>query len=163
MFITSIFVVLFLSGCGSSVSVYHDLDPSATFDQYKTYSFLRWTDGNIRTISEADRELMRVAIAREIEGMGYTFQAKDADIKIQLTVYFQVPRSRYHHNYGYIGPVYRGRERALSVDLFEGTSKKHVWHSAAVGFVGSTLKDGPDELPSVAAKLFEEYPGKKEI
>ena len=65
LIISGLFAILFLTACGSSLRVFHDLDPAATFDQYKTYSFLDWTDGNMRTIGEAEREQIMVAIARE--------------------------------------------------------------------------------------------------
>ena len=129
LFVTGIFAVLFLSGCGSSISVFHDLDPTATFDQYLTYSFLEWTEGNKRTLTEPEREQMRVAIAREVESLGYTFQEQNADLKIQVTVYFR--NARHHRNnyygyYGYPGMNYNSSERALAVDMFEGAAKKHA-------------------------------------
>lgn len=157
--------ILFLSGCGSSVSIYHDLDPTGTFDQYKTYSFLDWTDGNKRTVSESEREKIRVALARELESMGFSFQEKNADIKVQATVYFRSARRhfRYHYHHGYPGLNYGTSERALAVDMFEGASKKHVWHSAAVGYIEFTEGEDEDQLISVAEKLFEAYPGKTEL
>jgi len=166
LFVTGIFAFLFLSGCGSSISVFHDLDPTATFDQYKTYSFLNWTEGNKRTLTEPEREQIRVAIAREVESLGYTFQEQNADIMIQLTVYFRNARHHRHNYYGYYGYPgmnYNSSERALAVDMFEGAEKKHVWHSAAVGYLGSSTDDRAEELPSVVSRLFEEYPGKEEI
>lgn len=165
IFVTGIFAILFLSGCGSSVSVFHDLDPTATFDQYKTYSFLDWTDGNKRTLTEPEREQIRVAIAKEVESLGYTFQQQNADLKIQLTVYFRNARRHRHHYYryygypGYPGMNYNSSERALAVDMFEGAAKKHVWHSAVVGYSGSSIEDKAEGLSLVASSLFEEYPG----
>ena len=161
--LSGLFALLFLSGCASSVRVFHDLDPNATFDQYKTYSFLEWTDGNARTVTEIEREKIRIAIAREIEAKGYTFQEGASDIKIELTVYFRNARRHYHHHYGFPRSNYNYIERALSVDMFEGATKKHVWHSAAVGDVGSDPQERSEELPEIAMKLFEDYPVRQDI
>lgn len=163
IFISGLFVLLFLTGCGSSVRVFNDLDPSATFDQYKTYSFLEWTDGNIRTISDIDRERMRVAIAREVEAKGYAFQEGDSDVKIQITVYFRNAGHHYHHYYGFPGMSSNYMERTIAVDLFEGGSKKHIWHSAAIGNDVHDPQDWDDELPQISMKLFEDYPLRQDI
>ena len=156
-------ILLLLSGCGSSVRVFHDLDPTASFDQYHTYSFLDWTDGNKRTVTEMERERIRVAIAREIEAKGFTFQQENADVKIQITVYFRNARRYYNHHYGFPGSTNNYIERALTVDMFEGSSKKHIWHSAAIGDVAKTPQERAEELPEIAMKLFEDYPVKQDI
>lgn len=156
-------MLLLLAGCGSSVRVFHDLDPDAAFDQYKTYSFLEWTDGNIRTISDMDRERMRVAIARELEAKGFAFKESDSDVKIQITVYFRNTGRDYGHYYGFPGMGTNYMERTIAVDMFEGDSKKHIWHSAAIGNDSSDPQYWDTELPEIAMKLFEDYPVGRDI
>lgn len=156
-------MMLIFSGCGPSGHVFHDLDPTASFDQYKTYSFLAWTDGNMRTVSETEREGLSVALAREIEGMGLTFQEMDADVKIQITVYFRRSGQHYHHHYSYPGRPYIYMERTLTTDIFEGSTKKHIWHSAVVGMVGNSPEKRAEELPEQISRMFEDFPGRKEI
>lgn len=163
LIIPGLFLILILSGCGSSARVFHDMDPSARFDQYKTYSFLDWTDGNMRTVSEIERENIRVAMAREIELMGLSYQEENPDLKIEINVYFRSSRSHYHYRYGYPGRSLTSTERALTTDIFEGTSKKHIWHSAAVGIESRSQEKRAEELPELMSRMFEDYPGKKDI
>lgn len=163
IFVSGLLAILFFSGCGSSVRVFHDLDPDAAFGQYMTYSFLDWTDGNIRTISDIDREKIRVAIAREVEAKGYTFQEGDSDVKIQITVYFRNAGHHYHHYYGFPGMAYNFMERTIAVDMFEGGSKDHIWHSAAIGNNFNDPREWDDELPEISMKLFEDYPVRQGI
>lgn len=162
VFFGMVFLLLF-AGCGSTVRVFYDLDPDAAFDQYKTYSFLEWTDGNMRTVSKLEREQIRIAIAREIESKGYTYMVGASDIKIQHTVYFRNARSHYHHHYGFPGGGYHSIERALTVDIFEGDTKKHIWHSAAVGDEAGSPQEYAEELPEIAMRLFEEYPAEQDL
>jgi len=163
LIISGLFLTLISFGCGPSGYVFHDVDPAVNFDQYKTYSFLAWTDGNMRTVSESEREELRVALAREIESMGLTYQENDADVKIQITLYFKRSRRHYHHHYGYPGRPNSYMERTLTTDIFEGITKNHIWHSAVVGMAGSNPEKRAEELPEQISRMFEDFPGKKEI
>ncbi len=142
-----------LSACGSSVRLYSDIDDSATFDQYTTYSFMEFSEGNKKTITDMELERIRVAFAKEIETRGLSFAEKDGDVSIKITVYHRQAAA----GYGYSG-VYNYLERAIAVDMFDNQSMNHIWHCAAVG----ELEYDPDQraagLSEVVAKIFERYP-----
>ncbi|MBE9517675.1 MAG: DUF4136 domain-containing protein [Bacteroidetes bacterium] len=142
-----------LSACGPSVSLYSDIDDSATFDQYTSYNFMDFSEGNKETITGMELERIRVAFAKEIETRGLSFADKDGDISIKITVYHRQAAS----GYGYSG-VYNYMERAIAVDIFDNQSMKHIWHCAAVG----ELEYNPDQraagLPELVARIFERYP-----
>jgi len=107
--------LLISAGCGTSYRVFHDADPAAEFDQYETYAFLDWTDGNKETITGMERERIRVAVARGLENAGLKFQAEEADLKVKITVYFREASDHYFYHpttYNYI-------ERAIALDVFE--------------------------------------------
>lgn len=139
------------------------MDPAAEFDRYETYSFLDWTEGNKKTITGMELERIRVQFARELEMKGLTYQEDGADVKVKITVYFREAR---HPGYGYYYRYpgsYNYIERALAVDIFEGDSKKHIWHSAAVGEVGTTPEERAEELPGQVSEMLKAFPSGKEI
>ena len=156
-------VLLLLTGCGNSFRVYQDLDPAAAFDQYETYSFLDWTEGNKKTITGIELERIRAQFARELEKKGLRYQQDSSDVKVKITVYFrEANRPTYGYYYGYYPASYGYIERALAVDSFEGATKKHIWHSAAVGAVGRTPEKRAEELPGQVEEMFKSFPsGKK--
>lgn len=144
---------LLLSSCGASVRLYSDIDDSANFDQFTSYNFMDFSDGNKKTITGMELERIRVAFAKEVETRGLSFVEKDGDVSIKITVYHRQAAS----GYGYSG-VYNYMERAIAVDMFDNQSMKHIWHCAAVG----ELEYDPDQraagLPELVTKIFEKYP-----
>jgi len=150
LFILSMVV---LSACGPSMRVYSDIDDTATFDQYTTYNFIDFTEGNKKTITGMELERIRVAFAKEIENRGLAYSEKDGDVSIKITVYHRQAA----RGYGY-GGIYHHMERAISVDMYDNLSRKHIWHCAAVG----ELEYDPDQraagLSDLAARIFERYP-----
>jgi len=142
-----------LSACGPSVRLYSDIDDSATFDQYTSYNFMDFSEGNKNTITGMELERIRVAFAKEIETRGLNFADEGGDVSIKITVYHREAAQ----GYGYSG-VYNYMERAIAVDMFDNQSMKHVWHCAAVG----ELEYDPDQraagLSELVAKIFERYP-----
>lgn len=148
--------MLMFYGCGNTFRVFHDMDPEADFDQYQTYSFLDWTEGNRKVITGMERERIRTAFARELEKRGLDYGEDGADINVQVTVYFREAR-RPMYSY-YYPDFYNYMERALSVDIFEGATRKHIWHSAAVGEVGRTPEERAEELPEQVRSMFEAFP-----
>jgi len=145
--------MVLLSACGPSVRIYTDIDDSATFDQYTTYDFLDFSEGNKQTITGMELERIRVAFAREIESRGLVFSESDGDVSVKITVYHRQAANAY----GYSG-IYNYLERAISVDMYDNLSKNHIWHCAAVG----ELEYDPDAraagLSELVARIFERYP-----
>jgi len=151
-----LFSVGMLSGCGPSVRIYSDTDDSVRFDQYTTYSFLDFTEGNKKTISEIELNRIRVAFAREIESRGLKFREneKEGDVSVQITVFHRQAMDR-----DYYSPRrYVYMERALSVDFYDNQTLTHVWHCAAVGELDSDPSERAENLPIVVAKIFEKFP-----
>ncbi len=147
-----LFLILFTS-CGSTVGIYSDMDESAMFDQYTTYNFLDFSEGNQQTITGMELERIRVAFARELERRGLTYSEENANVSVKIIVY---------HREAVRGYAYAGRyhhmERAISIDMYDNQSKKHVWHCAAVGELEYDPKERAASLPELVAKIFERYP-----
>lgn len=143
--------MILLSGCGSSIKLYSDIDDSAMFDQYTTYSFMEFSEGNKKTITGMELERIRVAFAREIESRGLTFVEENGDVSVKITVYHRQAADGYYGRYHYM-------ERAIAVDMYENQSRKHIWHCAAVGELEYDPGEREAGLPLLVAKIFERYP-----
>lgn len=149
-------LLLLLTGCGNTFRVYHDYDHEVDFSKYETYTFLDWTEGNKEVITGMERERIRTAFARELEQMGFEYVEQAADIDVKITVYFREARRPV---YGFYYPdFYSYVERALAVDLFEGNTKRHIWHSAAVGEVEQSPEERAEELPELVRSMFKSFP-----
>jgi hypothetical protein len=159
----NIFPALFLlglvTGCGAPVRIFSDVDKSADFEQYQTYNFLDFTEGNKKTITGMELERVRVAFAREIEQRGLKFSAGEADVSFQITVYHrQNMDPYYYHSFRY---TYM--ERALAVDMYDNRARKHIWHCAAVGELESDPEQRAEQLPEIVAEIFQRYPGQPPV
>ena len=148
-----ILTMVVLSACGPSWSLYSDIDDTASFDQYSTYNFLDFTEGNKKTITGMELERIRVAFSKEIESRGFTFSEENGDVSVRITVYHRQAA----RGYGYWG-VYNHLERAISVDMYDNQSMKHIWHCAAVGELENDPEQRAAELSDLAARIFERYP-----
>jgi hypothetical protein len=143
-----------LAGCGAPVRIFSDIDNTGNFEQYRTYNFLDFTEGNQKTINQIELERIRVAIARELEKRGLDFMEEGADVSVQVTVYHREARDYF---YGYPG-AYNYMERAIAVDMYDNQTRKQVWHCAAVGELVYDPEKRAERLPEVAARIFERYP-----
>jgi hypothetical protein len=133
--------------------VYTDLDDTASFDQYVTYNFLDFSGGNQKTITGMELERIRVAFAKEIENRGLTYSELDGDVSVKITVYHREAA----RPSGYYG-AYHHLERAISVDMYDNLSRKHIWHCAAVGELAYDTDQRAAGLSDLAARIFERYP-----
>jgi len=143
----------FLVSCGPSVRLYSDRDHDTSFDQYATYNFMDFSDGNKKTINSMELERIRVAFARELESRGLTFSEENPDVSVKITVYHREAV----RGVGYYG-MYHHMERALSIDMYDNHSMKHVWHCAAVGELERDPELRAEGLPLLVAYMFERYP-----
>lgn len=143
-----------LSSCSPSVRIYSDMESTAPFPSYKTYTFLDFTDGNKKTITGMELERIRVAFAREIEQKGLKFSDQRPDVTVQITVYHREAMDRSYYYY----PTRSYMERAISVDIFDTHTKKHVWHGAAVGELSGDPQKRSENMPLVAKAILDKYP-----
>lgn len=147
--------MVILSACGSSVRIYSDIDNEGKFDQYASYNFLEFSEGNRKTISGMELERIKVAFARELEGRGLKFAENNGDVSVQITVYH---REAAQASYGYYPSMYNYMERAIAIDVYDNQTRKHVWHCAAVGELEYDPQSRATALPELVAKIFEKYP-----
>jgi len=153
MFLAVVSAVI-LTSCASSVRIYTDLEDTAPFESYKTYTFLDFTDGNKKTITGMELERIRVAFAREMENRGFEFSEVSPDVTVQITVYHRQASDRSYYYY----QTRSFMERAIALDMFDVRTQKHVWHAAAVGELNGDPANRAENFPKVATAIFEKYP-----
>ena len=146
--------IAILSGCGSSVRIFTDVDESGRFDQYGTYNFLDFSDGNKKSVTQMELERIRVAFTRELEKRGLEYVEDSSDISVKITIYHREAKDHYLYHRG----SYNYMERAIAVDVYDNQTRKHVWHGAAVGELDNDSAERAEEIPVIASTLFEEYP-----
>jgi hypothetical protein len=150
----AVLALVLLNGCGSSVRIFTDIEESAKFDSYTTYNFLDFTEGNKKTITGMELERIRVAFARELERRGLRFVEEGADVSVQITVYHREAADHYYFH----PAAYHHMQRAISVDMYDNSNRRHVWHAAAVGELEYDAKRRSERLPELVAEIFERYP-----
>lgn len=148
-----ILLTVLLSGCGPSIRLYSDMDDSARFEQYTTYSFLEFSEGNLKTVTGIELERIRVAFAKAIESRGLTFTEENGDVSVKITIFHRQAAD----GYGYWG-VYNYMERAVSVDMYDNQSMKHIWHCAGVSELVYDSEERAAQLPQLVTRIFERYP-----
>lgn len=146
--------LLILGGCGASMRIYADRDPGGRFEQYQSYSFMDFTEGNKKTIPGMELERIRVAMARELEKRGLEYVEHGGDVSVKVTVFHRQAMDR--HYWYYSRYVYM--ERAIAVDMYDNQTQKHVWHCTAVDELEHDAEKRASDLPQVAARIFEKYP-----
>lgn len=150
----SILAVVMLSGCGSTMRIYSDLDEEGRFGDYATYSFMDFSEGNQKTIPGMELERIRVACARELEQRGLKYDGENGDVSVKITVYHRLALDGYYwHPWRY---TYM--ERAISVDMYDNQTRKHVWHCAAVDELEYDTDERAAKFPEVVAAMFHKYP-----
>jgi hypothetical protein len=151
----TILLLAMLGACAPSVRIVSDRDETAAFDKFRTYTFMEFTEGNIKTIPGMELERLKVAFAREIEKRGLVYVGENADINVQIVVYHREASSGTHYYRPY---RYNYMERAIAIDFYDNATRMHIWHAAAVGELQSDPQKRSENFPKVAAALMEQYP-----
>lgn len=174
--------IIALQGCETIDSGSH-YDETNNFGEYESFSWIDDTPfitGEGRTaVSASPLTLTKIerAIQAELERKGYTFteDRDDADFVIAYTIGTrdQVTVDSYPypyrgawgwHVYGSHYYVREYREHAytrgtLSVDIFDGESRRPVWHGWAEKTITESDREDPsDTIVKAVAQLFEEFP-----
>ena len=169
-----------LTAC-ATISTGSHYDETTNFGNYKTFSWIDEspyiTDSASIRISPLTQTKIQRSIKGELEQKGYTFtkEGKDADFvvaytvgtrdKIRVTSY----PAEYHGTWGWhvYGSHYYVREYSehsytegtLGVDIFDGESKKPVWHGWAEKTITETDREDPTPvIQEGVAKLFHSFP-----
>lgn len=167
-----------LASC-SSVKVVTDMDQTADFTKYSTYSFLGWQANSDQILNELDRKRIRDAFVKEFEarGMGYVAENGDVDVSLFIVVDQKTTTTAYTNYYGgRYGGYYRYRggwgygyasttysesdylEGTLVMDVFDGQSKKQVWQGVATSTVSENPEKREKTIPAKISALMKKFP-----
>jgi hypothetical protein len=169
-----------ISGCGSSISVNHDWDVNAPFEDFKTYDWIPLPEtppGNAGQAVQRNDLLdkrIRAAVDDALAGKGLVPSKNTPDL---LVVYHvgvqdkvQVTDWGYRYSDYYWGwggreiDVYNYKEGTLIIDLIDAKTKNMVWRGAGT----KPLDDGnptPEKqeknIRNAVGAIMEKYPPKR--
>lgn len=100
-------LIFILSSCGSSIKVSSQYDRETDFTQYKTYSYLGWSNNSDQLMNDFDKRRVEAAFAHEFEirGMKYVAAGGDIEISLFLVTEQKTATTAYTNHYGVGGPV----------------------------------------------------------
>lgn len=169
-----------LTAC-ASISTGSHYDEGADFGAYKTFSWIDdvpyIVDDSSDRISPLSQSKIQSAIRSGLEKKGYSFtdDRESADFVIAYTVGTRekIQAASYpveyqaswgwnlYGSYHYPGEatVHRYTEGVLGVDIFDGKSKKPVWHGWAEKTITESDRQDPSSVINQGVSmLFESFP-----
>ncbi|UCE01544.1 MAG: DUF4136 domain-containing protein [Candidatus Latescibacterota bacterium] len=157
-------------GCGSSVSINHDYDPSYDFSALTTYAWLP---------IKAAPQMSELRIRRFVNAVDAQMQAKGIQLSTDnpsflIAMHGSTQQAISVQDYGYsYGPGWGPRTRDVSVtsyeegtvfvDLVDGETRQLFWRGIATGAAEPSLSPEQQErkFNDVAARLFANFPPRK--
>jgi len=169
-------LLLFLYSC-SSITVTSDYDREVDFTTYKTFSLLKWRDGNNVLVNEFDKRRLEVAVANEMVERGYTFAKTGGELAISIFVILEDKTSYtaytdYYGGYGYYygapwgwgGPErtsvhqYDYTQGTIIFNVFDAAQKKLIWQGTAIGEVDNYSERREENVRKGVAEVFARFP-----
>jgi len=167
LFFTGGFAVLGLGLLLAEINV--DYNHSADFGSLKTYSWLKADAGNPLW---ADR--IREAVDRELTAKGLTMQPNGGDMAVAAfgrtkeeltynTFYDTLGGGWFWHGFGTTATttVQQTPVGTLTVDLFDGNSKKLIWRGVATKTLSEKPEKNEKKLNDAVGGLFKKFPPSK--
>lgn len=173
-------VLVFVSGCGTTISVTSDFDKSVDFSKYKTFSFYHLkTTGEVSKLN-ADRIVN--AINLELKGKGYVESKDNPDLLINAVTVLQekiatsVSTTSYYgyggyyrpygYGYGYGYPVgnstavntYNYKDGTIMVDILDAKTEKLIWEGTGSSEITSKPSDPEKAIGYAISKILASYP-----
>ena len=164
---TLVSLLFLFAGCSSNPPI-TDYDSSVNFARYKTFAFISahplmrvegidaspMLEGRLMQVTEnvlSARGLRRVPDPEEADiAVAFTLGARD---KIQVNSYPEMYRSHYG-GWGWGGPYYSGAshvdvrqytEGVLSIDIYDVSQRKPVWHGTATKRITKKIRENPQQ------------------
>jgi len=171
-------LIVLMGGCGSSIQVVSDHDPTIDFSSYQTYQWMPEIEQAQIQLGFIEREIKR-SIDMELgqRSMRQVSSNPDVYVVFHASIEERITGATIDRfGYGYGGYWGRGRwgtyggtaqvrvesylEGTLIVDIIDASKKELVWRSIATGAVQHP--DDPqrarENVPGVVAQAMEDYP-----
>lgn len=162
-------VLLTLFTSCQTVKYIADFDESQDFTQYKTYNLMQWNEKNNKYISGINKERILRGIHKEMEKRGYSLSEKP-DIMLNVNVIVEERKGThayttymggYYTPFGYGVTTYQEYTYlvgTLIIDMFEESSKKQIWHGAAMGEVEEKRERTEEDFHRIISRILKRYP-----
>ncbi len=163
----------------STVKVVVDMDKTADFSKYETYSFLGWQNDSDKILNDFDRKRIRDAFISEFERRDLKPVKENGDMEVSLFIvvdqktsvsaytdyyggrYGGYNRYRGGWGYGYANTTYSENdylEGTLVMDVFDGKTKNQVWQGISTGTVVENPEKREKTIPAHIAALMRKFP-----
>lgn len=172
-------LALLMTAC-ASVKVVTDVDKTADFEKYKTYSFLGWQDDSDNSLNEFDKRRIREAFTAEFAERGFVYQEEGADMTISLYIvisnktsttaytdyystggYGRFNRYRGGWGNGYAQTNYEETdyvEGTLVMDAFDSETQEQVWQGIATSTINEEGSKREKTIPRKISSLMNQFP-----
>lgn len=176
-FIPVLLLLLFCS-CKSSINIHSDFEKGVDFSQYKTYSFLKYTNDRVQT-SSLDKKKILKAIETELDQKGMA-KSEKSDLLVVISTRerkinisdgsgnhrwywgnFPYSGSSYEYTPYYSGPTYfvsTEKEGTLFIYFLDTKKKKLVWQGKGVGYLPHSRPKKAAFINEIVAKILTQYP-----
>lgn len=154
-----------LASC-SSVRVNSDYDKKASFENYKTYAFLKSGVDKVE-ISDLDKKRILRSIDEVMSTKGFT---KDSNPDLLISIFTkEKERVDIYNSYGfgwgwnpYWGMNYTNvsttPEGVLYIDLIDAKTKELVWQGEGSGNLTKDTNKKDERIQTFVSKILEQYP-----
>lgn len=177
--VVALSALLLLAGCATGPRISTEADPRADFSAYRTWAFYEPLAVEAYGYETATSEIIKRAVAREMEARGYAYDADSPDLWVNVNAYMQrrtdvssMPTVDYAYYYSYRArgyfavPYWRDRthvsrytEGTMNVDLVDADQNRLVWEGIAVGRVTNvTIENREPRISQTIAEIFARYP-----
>lgn len=183
--LSAAFCTFFLAGCGSSVKVRSDVDPTVNMRQYQSYNFFSKMGIEEEGYSNLAGQHFREAISAQMSTRGYqTSSAPQLQINVTVATDDKVQVNTYQDPYlygGYYGRGYYGRgggwgspmyygggtqttvrqytQAKVYIDMVDSAQHKMVWQGVATFTLTEKMQEKVREtINGTVAEVFSQFP-----
>jgi hypothetical protein len=172
-------VLVLLVGCATGLRTQSDHDPAQSFAGYRTYAWVAdepmiAAGGEVDRVSPLNRRRIVDAIEAELKTRGFE-KASDRSAASFTVSYTVGARDRidvysypemYRHPWSW-GRPYFGREAdvsmytegTLAIDIFDGATRRPVWHGwASRRITEQDVKRAAELIPPAVADILKSFP-----
>lgn len=179
-------LVFLLAAC-SSLVVTSDVDDSADFSKYQTFSYYGWSKNSDKVINDITKQRIEDAFAEEFKKRGFTFVKEGGDATVSLyivvdektsvTAYTDHYGGAYNYGWGYgygrpygypVGPpmgqsttTYHEdnyKTGTLICDVLDADEKKLIWQGLAAAVIDENPRKREYRIKEAVQKMMKEYP-----
>jgi len=178
--IYSLIVIGFIfSSCGSGIKVTSQYDQNVNFNEFKTYSYLGWSEGTDKMLNDFDKKRIESAFIAEFKArnMEYVKEGGDIEVSLYLVTDNKTATTAYTDYYGGYRGYYYGRPwgwgggfatttydqydytvGTLVCDVFQASDKQLIWQGVGSGTINEDASKRDKNIPIAVNKLMSLYP-----